>query len=72
MPDQRSAGRAVTVRRFATAADADAHDLAYWAQLSDTDRLLQVWALSIDLWRLRGELDDEPRLRRSVARVRRG
>jgi len=72
MPDQRPGARALTVRRFSSAAEADAHDLAYWAQLSDTDRLLQVWALSIDLWRLRGELDDEPRLRRSVARVRRG
>ena len=32
--------REVTVRRYATAAEADRHDLEYWRQLSDADRVV--------------------------------
>jgi hypothetical protein len=64
--------RVVTVRRFASFEEADRHELEYWAQLTDEARVLQAWILSRDLWRLRGDQDDEPRLRRSVASVRRG
>jgi hypothetical protein len=64
------AGR-VTVRRFASAAEADRHDLEYWLQMSDAERVLQVWRLSQELWRLRGDLPDESELSRSVARLRR-
>jgi hypothetical protein len=63
--------RRITIRRFATAAEADRHDVEYWRQLSDAERLLYAWRLSQELWTLRGELPDEPGLCRSVARVRR-
>ena len=63
--------RRVTVRRFDSAADADAHELAYWGQLSDAERVGQVWRLSLELWELRGERVDESALCRSVASVRR-
>ena len=61
--------RRITVRRFAAAAEADRHELESWAQLSDQERVLQAWILSRDLWRLRGDHDDEPGLRRSVESV---
>ena len=61
-------GRA-TVRRFASAAQADGHDLEYWMQLSEAERVLLAWRLSQELWRLRGDLPDESGLSRSVARV---
>jgi len=61
----------ITVRRFANAAEADRHDVEFWRQLSDAERVLQVWRLSLELWRLRGELSDEPGLCRSVACVHR-
>ncbi|HSK08107.1 MAG TPA: hypothetical protein VK911_00905, partial [Vicinamibacterales bacterium] len=61
----------VTVRRFASAAEADRHDLEYWLSLPPAERVLQVWRLSVELWRLRGEFRDEPGLCRSVASVRR-
>jgi hypothetical protein len=64
------AGRLV-VRRFASAAEADRHDLEYWLSFPPHERLLQVWRLSEDLWRWRGEFRDEPGLSRSVASVRR-
>ena len=67
----RTRARSMTVRRFATSAEADRHDLEYWHQLTPADRVVQVWRLSQELWQLRGELPDEPGLCRSVARVRR-
>ena len=63
--------RRITVQRFASAAEADRHDLEYWLSLAPTERLLQVWRLSVELWGWRGELRDEPGLCRSVASVRR-
>jgi hypothetical protein len=61
----------VTVRRFASAADADRHDLEYWMQMPEAERVVQAWRLSLELWRLRGDLPDESGLSRSVARIRR-
>ena len=69
----RRAARAsrLTVRRFASSADADRHDLEFWAQIPEPDRIREVWRLTEELWRLRGDLPDEPGLCRSVARVHR-
>jgi hypothetical protein len=53
------AGR-IVVRRFASAAEADRHDLEYWLSIPASERLLQVWRLSVELWRWRGEFPDEP------------
>jgi hypothetical protein len=63
--------RRVSVRRFSSSAEADRHELEFWSQLTDADRVLQVWRLSEEQWRLRGEYRDEPGLCRSVARVHR-
>ena len=52
----------------------EAHDRdhpAYWAALPVDVRILQVWRLSEEQWRMRGEFPDEPGLCRSVARVHR-
>jgi hypothetical protein len=46
-------------------------DTAYWASLPVDVRVLQVWKLSEEQWRLRGEWPREPGLSRSVVRVRR-
>jgi Cft2 family RNA processing exonuclease len=70
MDDRERQARA-SVRRYESAAEADRDDLAFWMQMSDSDRILQVWRLSEQLWRLRGDMTDEPGLCRSVARVRR-
>ena len=70
--DQRARdGTRMTVRRYASAADADAHDLAFWMQLPEAERVLQAWRLSQELWRLRGEPTHEPGFSRSVASIRR-
>ena len=65
-------GTPVTVRRFASAAEAERHDLEFWMQMSDAERVMHVWRLSREMWLLRGDRPDESRLCRSVARVHRG
>jgi hypothetical protein len=49
----------------------DRDDRAYWAALPVDVRVLEVWKLSEEQWRLRGEFPDEPGLCRSVARIHR-
>ena len=74
MTSDNAASRAsrMTVRRYSSAIDADRHDLEFWMQIPEAERILRVWQLSQEIWQLRGDLPDEPGLCRSVARVRRG
>jgi hypothetical protein len=62
----------MTTRRFASLAEADAADRAYWQSVPAEERILQAWQLSQEQWRLRADRTDESGLCRSVARVRRG
>jgi len=59
-----------TIRRFASNAEADRHDLEFWQQIPAAERLLRTWRLSQEQWRLAG-LPDESGLCRSVASVHR-
>ena len=61
----------MTIRRFASAADADREDQVYWQQIPEAERALEAWRLSQELWRLKGGPPHESGLCRSVARVRR-
>jgi hypothetical protein len=72
MDDAPHDKRQMTVRRYASSAEADAADLEYWLQIPESERILQTWRLSIEQWNLRGEAPHEPGLCRSVARVHRG
>ena len=81
--DDRRARMSVT--RYQSAADADRDDLRYWLQIPEAERVLQVWRLSVEQWRLRpstdaarpepadgrAKLTNESRLSRSVARISR-
>ena len=72
MNSEEAAGGAhrVTARRYASAADADRHDLEFWMQIPEAERVLQVWRLTQEQWRL-AKLPDESGLCRSVARLHR-
>ena len=67
----RSRAARITVRRFASSAEAERYDLEFWLQIPADQRVLQVWRLSEEQWRLRGDPPHEPGLCRSVASVRR-
>ena len=71
MADATAPRHRITVRRFASSAEADRHDLEYWLQIPDTERVLLAWRLSHELWQLHGDPPHEPGLCRSVASVRR-
>lgn len=59
------------VRIYPSLSAHDRDDAAYWRDIPVADRVLQVWRLSDEQWRLRGESPNEPGLCRSVARLRR-
>lgn len=69
--DTRPSARPMTVQRFASAAEADRHDLAYWQALPVEDRITLVWQLSLEQWELASGERYEPGLHRSVESVRR-
>ena len=71
-PRMASDGRhrgAVHVRRFDSVHEADKADREHWARMSDAERVLEVWRLSEEQWRLNGQ--HESGFSRSVTRVRR-
>ena len=71
-PDERPPrGSRVTVRRFDSATDADRHELEFWMQMTEAERVLHVWRLSQELWLVRDGKLHEPGLHRSVARFHR-
>ena len=39
----------ITVRRYATAAEADRHDLEFWTQMSDGERVMEARRLSEEI-----------------------
>jgi hypothetical protein len=57
------------VKVYASLAEHDRDNAAYWATIPDAERVLEAWRLSEELWRLRGEYSDEPGLHRSVTRL---
>lgn len=72
MPDRSERRTAqISVRRFESAAEADRHDVEFWMQMPDAERVLHTWRLSQEIWLLRGDRAHEPGLCRTVARVQR-
>ena len=65
----RSRAARMTVRVYPSLAAHERDDAAYWAALPVAERVVQVWKLSEEQWRLCGGLPDESGLPRSVARV---
>jgi hypothetical protein len=61
--------RRMTVTTFASLADHDRADAAYWRALPVDVRVSETWRLSEEQWRLRGEYPDESGFCRSLARV---
>lgn len=61
----------ITIRRFASNAEAERHDREFWRQMPWHERVMLAWRLSVEQWELLGRGADEPGLCRSVASVRR-
>jgi hypothetical protein len=63
--------RRMTVRKFASHAEADAADLAFWRAASPEERLEAVCDLVLEFSLMQGQGSDQLRLQRSVCRVER-
>lgn len=61
----------MTVRKFASHADADAADTLYWRGVSAEEKLEAVWDLVLIYSQMEGHSVDQLRLQRSVCRVER-
>jgi hypothetical protein len=59
------------MRRYASSAESNRHDVEFWMEIPVAERILLVWKLSREQWRLRGDASNEG-LCRSVASIRRG
>jgi hypothetical protein len=67
----RSRGR-IRVRLVRQGRAEEAFDDAFWAAMGARRRVEALWAMTLDALAMRGEdVHDEPRLQRSVLRVRR-
>jgi hypothetical protein len=58
-----------TAHRYQSNAEADTHDREFWLGIPAEERVLMVWRLSVEQWRLRGDSPYEPGLHRSTARL---
>lgn len=65
----RARSARMEARIYPSLAAHDRDDAAFWAAVPVAERVLQVWRLSEEQWRLRGELPDESGFPRSTARV---
>ncbi len=65
----RARAARIDARVYPSLAAHDREDASFWQAIPIGERVLQVWKLSEEQWRLRGELPDESGLPRSVARV---
>lgn len=59
------------VRKFASAAEADAADAEFWRQIPPDERVLLAWRLSLEQYQLAGLISDEPTFSRSTVRITR-
>ncbi len=57
------------VRKTTLAALDDAFDYAVWVRTTPAQRFADTWALSEEIWRLKGWDPGEPGLSRHIARV---
>jgi hypothetical protein len=64
-----SSRRRMQVRVYRSLAEHDRGDREFWESIPPHERIAETWRLSEELWRLKGEFNDEPGLCRSVARV---
>ena len=70
-PETAERRRRMTVRKFASNAEADAADIEYWRGVSPEEKLAMVWDLVLVHSQMQGQSVDQLRLQRSVCRVER-
>ena len=59
------------IRRFSSLDEMKAEEYRYWQNVSARERVQAVWDLTLQAYRLKGEIQDAPRLQRTLIRVQR-
>lgn len=60
-----------TVRRVVSAAEQQAETYRYWQAVSDSERMNATWEFTLELYRMKGLLQDAQGLQRSLMRIQR-
>lgn len=59
------------IRKFSNIDAMKAEEYRYWQSVSVSERLRAVWEITLEAYRLRGEIQDVPRLQRTLVRIQR-
>lgn len=60
-----------TIRKFSSFDDMKAEEYHYWQGMSARERMRAVWDITLEAYRLKGEIRDVPRLQRTLVRIQR-
>lgn len=59
------------IRRFTSLDDMRAEEYRYWQGVPARERMRAVWQITLETYRLKGEIRDVPRLQRTLVRIQR-
>ena len=60
-----------SIRVFTNPDDMKAEEYRYWQGVSVQERMRAVWEITLETYRLTGEIKDVPRLQRTLVRIER-
>ena len=60
-----------SIRVFTNPDDMKAEEYRYWQGVSVQERMSAVWEITLETYRLNGEIKDVPRLQRTLVRIER-
>ncbi len=60
-----------SIRKFSSLDAMKAEEYRYWQSVPVRERIQAVWDITLESYRLRGEIQDVPRLQRTLVRVQR-
>jgi hypothetical protein len=59
------------IRVFTSPEEMKAEEYRYWQGVSVRERVQAVWEITLETYRLKGEIRDVPRLQRTLVRIER-
>jgi hypothetical protein len=60
-----------SIRKFSSLDAMKAEEYCYWQSVSVAERMQAVWDITLEAYRLKGEIQDVPRLQRTLVRIQR-
>ena len=60
-----------TIRKVTDLAEQQAETYRYWQSVSDSDRMNATWEFTLEMYRMKGLVQDAQGLQRSLVRIQR-